>query len=175
MRTGTVGTSAICAARYRRAPATISKPFSVRGRTSKGERTPWLRMDSANSFKAISSKVWRGLVFDSFKRASETLRYSVALMTWVSMMVCSFRAVEGEGHGAVHVGRDSAPRWSGLAANALVRESLCETLQSQVVVPCLCETLVLFMQNNQVDIVAAHDISAPLFHADIIVAVIEGR
>ena len=29
------------------------------------------------------------------QRESETLRYSVALMTWVSMMVCSFRAVEG--------------------------------------------------------------------------------
>src|SRR6185437_13961171 len=132
-------------------------------------------MLSANSFKAVSSKVRRGLVFDSFKRASETLRYSVALMTWVSMMVCSFRAVEGDGHGAVYVRRGSAPRWSGLAANALVRESLCETLQAQVVVPCLCETLVLLMQSNQVDIVATHDIPAPLLYAEIIVAVIESR
>jgi hypothetical protein len=33
MRTGTVSASAICAARYRRAPATISKPFSVSGLT----------------------------------------------------------------------------------------------------------------------------------------------
>ena len=73
----------------------ISKPFSVRGRTSKGERTPWVRMLSASSFKAVSSKVRRGLVLDSFKRERGTLRYSVALMTWVSMMVCSFRAVEG--------------------------------------------------------------------------------
>ena len=47
MLTGTVGASAICAARYRLAPATISKLWSVRGRTSKGERTPWLRMLSA--------------------------------------------------------------------------------------------------------------------------------
>src|SRR5579883_1268146 len=135
MRTGTVSCSANCAARYRRAPNTISKPFSVAGRTSKGERTPCVRMVEASSFKAASSKTRRGLVFDSLSRESETLRYSVALMTWVSMMVCSFRAVEGEGHGAVHVGRGSAPRWSGLAANALVRERLCETLQAQVVVP----------------------------------------
>ena len=47
MRTGTVAASAICAARYRRAPEMISKPRSFRGRTSKGERTPWLRMLSA--------------------------------------------------------------------------------------------------------------------------------
>jgi integrase len=44
IRTGTVGASAIGAARYRLAPATISKLWSVRGRTSKGERMPWLRM-----------------------------------------------------------------------------------------------------------------------------------
>ena len=45
-------------------------------------------------------------------------------------------------------------------------------MQPQVVVPCLCETLVLFMQSNQVNIVATHDIPAPLLHAEIIVAVI---
>jgi hypothetical protein len=31
---------------------------------------------------------------------------------------------------------------------------------------------VLLMQSNQVDIVAAHDIAAPLLHSDIIVAVV---
>ena len=70
----------------------ISKPVSVRGRTSKGERTPWVRMESASSFKAICSKVRRGLVFDSLSRASGRLRYSVALTTWVSMRIGSFRA-----------------------------------------------------------------------------------
>ena len=49
MRTGAVATSAICAARYRRVPKTISKLRSLVGRTSKRERerTPWLRMVSA--------------------------------------------------------------------------------------------------------------------------------
>ena len=75
----------------------ISKPFSVRGRTSKGERTPWLRMDSASSFNAVGSKVRRGFVFDSFNTDSGTFLYSVALTIWVSMMISSFRAVEGEG------------------------------------------------------------------------------
>jgi hypothetical protein len=42
-------------------------------RTSKGERTPWVRMDSApSSFKAASSKMRRGLVFDSLRSESET-------------------------------------------------------------------------------------------------------
>jgi hypothetical protein len=95
MRMGTVAASAICAARYRRASATISKPFSVSGLTSKGERIPWVRMLSASSFKAASSKMRRGLVLDSLKSESETLRYSVALTTVVSMMRGSFRAVNG--------------------------------------------------------------------------------
>jgi hypothetical protein len=41
-------------------------------RTSKGERTPWVRMDSASSFQAASSKMRRGLVFDSLRSESET-------------------------------------------------------------------------------------------------------
>src|SRR5580658_10562620 len=86
MRTGTVGTSAICAARKRLAPATISKLWSVRGRTSKGERTPWLRMLSANSLRAESSKMWRGLVADSVRTPRGRLRYSVAVF---GFMGCS--------------------------------------------------------------------------------------
>jgi hypothetical protein len=66
-------------------------------------------------------------------------------------------------------------RGSGLATNALVRENVCVPLQAEVVVPRLCKTLVLLMQSNQVDIVAAHDVPAPLLHAEIVVAVVEGR
>src|SRR5271168_4587807 len=95
MRTGTVGASAICAARKRLAPATISKLFSVSGRTSRGERTPWLRMLSASSLRAASSKMRRGLVFDSLRSESETLRYSVALRMVVSMMLAPLERVEG--------------------------------------------------------------------------------
>ena len=83
MRTGTVGASAICAARNRLAPATISKLWSVRGRTSKGERTPWLRMLSANSLRAESSKICRGLVADSVRTARGRLRYSVAVFVFM--------------------------------------------------------------------------------------------
>src|SRR5271170_873623 len=97
MRTGTVGTSAICAARKRLAPATISKLFSVSGRTRRGERTPWLRMLSASSLRAASSKMRRGLVFDSLRRESETLRYSVALRMAVSMVLAPFERLEGGG------------------------------------------------------------------------------
>jgi hypothetical protein len=50
------------------------------------------------------------LVFDSFKRASETLRYSVALTIWVSMMKGSFRAVKGERQWSGDVLAVSAPR-----------------------------------------------------------------
>ena len=48
MRTGTVATSANRAARKRRAPKTISKLRSFKGRTSR------VRMDSANSFRQPS-------------------------------------------------------------------------------------------------------------------------
>src|SRR6202789_770977 len=120
----------------------ISKPFSVRGRTSKGERTPWLRMDSASSLRAVFSKVRRGLVFDSLKTASETLRYSVALMTVVSMMRGSFRAWLGVGgHRAA---RSCCPlQGSGLAEDALVRKGGEKTLRCEVGVPRPRETLVL--------------------------------
>jgi len=89
-------------------------------------------------------------------------------------MECSFRAVENEWKRSGDTLAVSAPK-SGLATNRLVRKSVYVPLQSQVVIPRLCETLVLFMQSNQVDIVAAHDVPAPLLHAEIIVAVVESR
>src|SRR5580693_8209323 len=95
MRTGTVGASAICAARYRLAPATISKLWSVRGRTSKGDRTPWLRILSANSLRAESSKMRRGLVADSVRTASGRLRYSVAVFVFMDCSPLSGWNVRG--------------------------------------------------------------------------------
>jgi hypothetical protein len=56
MRTGTVA-SAICAARNRRAPTTISKLRSFSGRTSKGERTPWVGSQSPWPFNASAFKI----------------------------------------------------------------------------------------------------------------------
>ena len=60
------------------------------GRTSKGERTPWVRMLSASSFKASSSKMRRGLVVDSVSNARGRLRYSVALAMVVFMVMAPF-------------------------------------------------------------------------------------
>jgi len=59
---------------------------------------------------------------------------------------------------------------SGLAANALVRKGVGKALQTQVVVPLLSESLMLFVQLNQVHIVIAHDGAAPLLGAGVIVA-----
>jgi hypothetical protein len=53
------------------------------GRTSKGERMPWLRMLAANSLRAESSKNRRGLVFDSVRMDSGRSRYSVAVFAIV--------------------------------------------------------------------------------------------
>jgi len=62
---------------------------------------------------------------------------------------------------------------SGLATNALVRKSLDKALQAQVVVPCLGESLVLLVKLHKMHVVAAHDVTAPLLDAQIIVAKIE--
>src|ERR1035438_8759978 len=97
MRTGTVSASASWAARWRLAPATISKLRSVKGRTSKGERTPWLRMLAANSLRAEPSKNRRGLVFDSMRKDSGRSRYSVlvfAIVIRCSLLGSGFRLVE---------------------------------------------------------------------------------
>ena len=144
IRTGTVSASAICAARYRRAPATISKPFSVRGRTSNGERTPWVRILSQSSLRAASSKIRRGLVFDSLSSDRDTLRYSVALITVVSMIRGSFRArLSVEGHRAA---RSDCPfQGSGLAENALVRKGGEIALRSEVDIPRSRKMLMLLM------------------------------
>ncbi len=133
----------------------ISKPFSVRGRTSSGDKTPWVRMDAASSCNATGSKVWRGLVFDSFRTDKGTLRYSVALTIWVSMMTGSFRAVEGEGTERQRA--FTAPRGRGLAEDALVREGFEKALQAQGVVPCLSKPLMLLLKLRQRDIVAVDD------------------
>ena len=56
----------------------------------------------------------------------------------------------------------------------LLLEGFCEALQAQVVVPHLGETLVLLMEADEVDIVAALDCAAPLLYADVVVPVVEG-
>src|ERR1700729_181688 len=111
----------ICAARNRLAPATISKLFSVRGRTRRGERTPWLRMLSARSSRAASSKLRGGFVLDSWRSESETLLYSVALRMVVSMVLAPFERLRVEGEKSGH--RLVYPLHKrGLATNRLFRE-----------------------------------------------------
>jgi len=59
---------------------------------------------------------------------------------------------------------------SGLAKNALVREGFSEALQTQIVVPRLRKVNVLFVQRDEMHILVADDIAAPLLHRGIIVA-----
>src|ERR1700745_4009260 len=172
MRTGTVGTSAICAARQCRAPATISKPFSVRGRTSRGERTPWvadgLGQFLQSDFIKDTARVGLGL---THQRESETLRYSMALTICVSMM-CSFRTVEGEKLRSGDV--LSVPlRESGLATNALVLEGFHESLRIQVVVPQRSEPRMLAVEHGVKRILSGADEARPLLNSGVIVAVVE--
>jgi hypothetical protein len=58
---------------------------------------------------------------------------------------------------------------SGLATNALVREGFYKALQSEVVVPCLCEPLMLLMQFQQAHVMVTNDVAAPLLNAEVIV------
>ena len=61
----------------------------------------------------------------------------------------------------------------GLGAwGLLLLEGFGEALQSQVVVPHLGESLMLLVQADEVNVVVADDIAAPLLHAYIVVPVI---
>ena len=69
----------------------------------------------------------------------------------------------------------SAPGGEGLGAwGLLLLKGFGEALQSQVVVPHFGESLVLLVQADEVDIVAALNRAAPLLYAYIVVAVAEG-
>jgi hypothetical protein len=97
----------------------------------------------ANSFKALSSKIRRGFVVDSVSIARGRLRYSVALVMVVSMMIGSFRAVRVEETERTHW---LLPlRGSGLATNGSVREGFGEALQSEVFVPLGREAFLLLV------------------------------
>lgn|GEM_PF-4133610 len=61
---------------------------------------------------------------------------------------------------------------SGLATNALVRKSLCESLQTQVVIPRLGEAFVLLVKLDEMHVVVAHDVAAPLLDGNVIVMLI---
>jgi hypothetical protein len=61
----------------------------------------------------------------------------------------------------------------GLGAGLLLPlEGFGQTLQTQVVVPHFGESLVLLVQADEVNVVVADDIAAPLLHAYIVVPVI---
>jgi len=67
----------------------------------------------------------------------------------------------------------SAPGGKGLGAwGLLLLKGFGEALQSQVVVPHFGESLVLLVQADEVNVVVADDIAAPLLHAYIVVPVI---
>jgi hypothetical protein len=72
--------------------------------------------------------------------------------------------------GAKHVGRFRSAGGSGLATNGGLREGFYKALQSQVVVPYLGETLVLLVKRNQMHVVVADDIAAPLLDAHVVIA-----
>src|SRR5208282_6389877 len=76
-RTGRFSSSAIRAARRRRAPATTSYLLSSSSRTSRGARMPCVLKLAASSSNAIGSNRFRGFVPDSTKAAIEMLRYSL--------------------------------------------------------------------------------------------------
>ncbi len=62
----------------------------------------------------------------------------------------------------------------GLCAWGLpLLEGFHEALQTQVVVPRLCEAFMLRVESNQVDVIALDDVPAPLFDTEVIVAVVE--
>src|ERR1700677_2544378 len=76
--------------------------------------------------------------------------------------------------GAKHVGRFRSAGGSGLATNRLVREGFYKALQSEGVVPCPCEPLMLLMQFQQAHVMVTNDVAAPLLHAEVIVAPVKG-
>ena len=59
---------------------------------------PWLRMLSASSLRADSSKMRRGLVFDSVRMDSGRSRYSVVVAVFAIVIECSLL---GSGFGLV--------------------------------------------------------------------------
>src|ERR1019366_8225602 len=77
MRTGRFSSSAMRAARRRRAPATTSYLLSSTSRTSRGARMPCVLKLAASSSNATGSNRFRGFVPDSTKAAIEMLRYSL--------------------------------------------------------------------------------------------------
>src|ERR1700679_1967115 len=145
------------------------------GRTSRGERMPWVRMLSASSFKESSSKVRRGLVLDSVSNARGRLRYSVALaMVLVFMAMAPFERLHCVGCCEADALSHPLRGGKGLGAwGLLLLEGFGEALQSQVVVPPLGESLVLLVKADEVNVVIANDGAAPLLHANVVVAVIK--
>src|SRR5580692_11632032 len=75
--------------------------------------------------------------------------------------------------GAKHVGRLRSAGGSGLATNGGVREGFYKVLQSEGVVPCLCEPLMLLMQFQQAHVMVTNEVAAPLLNAKVIVAPVE--
>src|SRR5581483_5422995 len=84
-RTGMESSSAILAARRRRAPATTSYLLGSNSRTKRGARTPCVLKLAASSSRLLSSNRFRGLLADSISAATGTLRYS-----WLLTAVCVF-------------------------------------------------------------------------------------
>src|SRR6266851_6555886 len=114
--TGTSSSPARCAARWRRAPATISKCPLTR-RTTSGESTPCVRMLAASSSSRSSSNTLRGLVEDLINSVNGMLRYSlvvtfvsvVGLTSVLSFLITSMSVLLGKqqgGDGAVGFGYD---------------------------------------------------------------------
>ena len=114
-------------------------------------------MLSASSLRAASSKMRRGLVFDSLRRESETLRYSVALRMAVSMVLAPFERLEGWKEKRADTGCRYPLHGGGLATNRLVRERFEKALHPKIAVPLQGELLMLAVKVEQGDVVAAHN------------------
>src|SRR6185437_13342535 len=129
-------------------------------------------MLSASSFSPASSKIWRGLVVDSVSSASGRLRYSVALMKFVSM-TCSFRAAIcawKAGAGALFLAR---PKTGELVPLLLPRKGFKKALLMQVLVPERGEALVLPVEVGRKDVLLAVLPTRILLSAGVVVAKVE--
>src|SRR5665213_1122194 len=68
-------------------PTTTSKSRSVTGRTIRGSRTPCTLMLSASSLSESSSMMRRGLVLDGMRTLRGRLRYSVAVVGFMVVLL----------------------------------------------------------------------------------------
>src|ERR1700733_11237925 len=115
-------------------------------------------MLSANSLRAESSKIRRGLVADSVRTARGRLRYSVAL--WVFMGSLSLSGFLRRGDGGVDAlfcPLQGQGRASGAWALLLPREGFEEALQAEVFVPQLGKAFVLAVEFAVHDVVPVVD------------------